>query len=777
MAVESVPVEKPKRGRKAKQASVEHIETEEKAVVESLKIPQIEDQQLSSDVPLQKSRRGRNAKHVSVEQVETVLKNTAEAVTVEIAPTVEVDAPVPVAKPKRGKKSKQESVEHIQSLNVETPVEQVEAQEQTTVTAVEKPKSGGRKTKQASQEQVEPVEEPAVESVAVPSTVKVDAPVAKPKRGKKTKQESVEQVEILLENTADAVSVHDIEKIEAQAAVVKFKRGKNLKPGSVEAEISPIEMIDTKEQPAVSVEKPRARGRRAKQESAEEITSVEENVAEAVVVEIAPTVEVDAPVPVAKPKRGKKTKQESVEHIQSLNVETPVEQVEAQEQTTVTAVEKPKPAGRKTKQASQGQVEPVEEPVVECLAVGAQEQTIVAPVEKTKRGGRRTKQDPECVVPNVSKEAPGETSAPRPEKPKGGRRAKQQKVSEMVENMIVQEVHVPEQTEEVKPQSEETSAETEDHLEAPVKPGRTRKARTVVTDEVPVKRARRGAADSAKENAASEETVEFPTQPLKRGRRPKSTVSADDTTITMVSNPLEVELTNIEAISVVDKKGKGKIQKKLMAVSENSSDQVGSIANNTSKSVNWKLDMDVKHEITPLSKPRKSRLKDNVPINIEVQPEPVEEQQVVKTVRGRRTRTDVEVEEEPAKSTPLKRVRRTAIETEASAQAIVPISKPVNIRSQARTTKRPEEVELSDKAVPNEPVKTTRRGAKSDAVKATSTTDRQKVVETISKATVVAATKGRGKAVTKRKAQEIDIEQAIDSEQSSKPRRGRAAKQ
>uniref|UniRef100_A0A4W5Q1D0 Marker of proliferation Ki-67 n=1 Tax=Hucho hucho TaxID=62062 RepID=A0A4W5Q1D0_9TELE len=696
-----------------------------------------------------------------------------------------------VPPPARGR-----SARRNETSSVEAPAEtmdSVDVQEKMAAdpVPVEKTKRG-RKAKQASVEGVESVQENAVESESdIPSIEDQqqtsDVPVEKPRRGRKAKP-SVEQVETVLENTVEAVSVTVTEKVEAQTPVVRSKRGRKPKQDSVEEveaevlEIPPIEIVEAKEMPAgVPVEKPRARGRRAKQES-EEAKTMEKNVAEVVAVDI-PTEEVEASVPFAKPKRGRKTKQESVEQVESVTVETPIEQVEAQEQTTVAPVEKPKRGGRKTKQASVEKVEPVEDHPVESLTVEveAQVETTLASVEKPKRVGRRTKQDPECVVPPVSTETPEETSAPPTETPKrGGRRAKQQKVPEVVEveNMVVQEVHLPAQTEiDAKPEREETEL-----LEAPVvKPGWGRKASAVVKDEVPAKRARRGAADNTKVPTAAEATVEVPTEPVKRGRRAaKSQVSADEITIAAESIPLEAEVTDTEVMTAVVRKGRGKAPKKGNAVSETTSDQANSIEgmeniDKDSKSVNWKPDLEVIHKVTPLPKQKTSRRNVTVPVTkVEEQAEWSEEQQVVKTVRGRRGRTYVEVKEETVQSTPSKRARHSTIEASA-AEAMVPISKPANKRNAARNMKT-EESNLSDKAVPKEPVKKTRRAARSTVaapVEATSTTPAvpEEVPETISEATVVAATKGRGKA-TKGKA----VSQEIDIEQSSKPRRGRAAR-
>ncbi|CAB1312338.1 unnamed protein product [Coregonus sp. 'balchen'] len=743
MAADPGPAEKPKRGRKAKQASVEKVETVQENAVESesAEIPPIEDQQPTSDVPVEKPRRGRKAKQASVKQVETVPENTVEAMNVPV--TEKVEAQTPVFRSKRGRKL--DSVEKVEAEVLEIPpIEIVEAKEMPASVAVEKPRARGRRAKQESEE-AKTMEENVAEVVAVdiPPTETVEAlvPVAKPKRGRKTKQESVEQVE------------------------------------SVSGE-TPFEQVEAQEQATVApVEKPKRGGRKTKQASVEQ---VEDHPVESLTVEVQEQTNVAL---VEKPKRGgRRTKQDPECVVPPVSTET-------QEETSAPPTEKPKRGGRRTKQAS---VEPVEDNPVESLTVEAQEQTTVAPVEKPKRGGR-TKQDPESVIPPVSTETQEETSAPPTEKPKrGGRRAKQQKVPEVVEveNMVVKEVHLSAQTEEVdaKPEREETVAEAEELLEARVvKPGWGRKARAVVKDEVPAKRARRGAADSTKVTTAAEATVEVPNEPVKRARRAaKSKVSADETTIAAESTPLESEVTDTEVMTVVVKKGRGKAPKKGN-VSETTSDKANYIegmetidedSKNTSTSVNWKPDLEVTHKVTPLPKQKKSRRNDTVPVTeVEEQPERIEEQQVVKAVRGRRARTNVEVKEETVQSTPSKRARHSAPET-AAAEATVPISKPVNKRNM-----KTEEPDLSDKAVPKEPVKKTRGAAKStDAatIEATSTAPAvpEEVPETVSEATVVTATKGRGKAPKKGKAvsQEIDIEQATESEQPSKPRRGRAAR-
>ncbi|CAB1337911.1 unnamed protein product [Coregonus sp. 'balchen'] len=451
----------------------------------------------------------------------------AEAVEEEqpAAPAEAVEEVEPVAAP-----AEAVEVEHLES---EEPAAPVKGRGKKTEGIVPPPARPSARRRGARHNESSSVE------AQVETIDSVDFLLKSRREDEKAKPASVEQVETVQENTVESISVPVTEKVEAQTRVVRSKRGRKPKQDSVEVveeevlEIPPIEIVEAKELSAsVPVEKPRARG------------TMEEHVAEAVVVEITSTEEMEAPVPVAKPKRGRKTKQEFVEQVESVSVETPVEQVEAQELTTVAPVEKPKRGGRKTKQAS---VEFVLEHPVESVTVDAeaQEQTVVAPVEKHKRG--RTKQNPESVVPPVSTETQEETSAPPTEKLKRGRRAKR-KVPEVVEveNMIVPEVHVPAQTEEVdaKPESEETIAEAEEHLEAPVvKSGRGRKARAVVKDEVPAKRKRRGAADSPKETTAAEATVGVPTEPVKRGKRAgKSTVFSNETTIAAESNPLEAEV-------------------------------------------------------------------------------------------------------------------------------------------------------------------------------------------------------------------------------------------
>uniref|UniRef100_A0A8K9WV29 Marker of proliferation Ki-67 n=1 Tax=Oncorhynchus mykiss TaxID=8022 RepID=A0A8K9WV29_ONCMY len=719
MAVDPVPAEKLKRGRKAKQASVERVESVQENAVESesAEIPPIEDQQPTSDVPVEKPRRGRKSVSVEtpIEQVEA-----QEQATV-----------APVEKPKRGgRKTKQASVEQVEDHPVDSLT--VELQEQTTVAPVEKPKRGGRKTKQASIEKVEPVADHPVECLTVELQEQTTvAPVEKPKRGgRKTKQASVEQVE---DHPVESLTV-ELQEQTTVAPVEKPKRGgRKTKQASVE-KVEPVEdhpiqslTVEAKEQTTVApVEKPKRGGRKTKQASVEQVEPVEDHPVESLTVEVEAQ-EQTTVAPVEKPKRGgRKTKQASVEQVEDHPIESLT--VEAKEQTTVAPVEKPKRGGRKTKQASVEQVEPVEDHTVETLTVELQEQTTLASVEKPKRVGRRTKQDPGLV------------------------------------------------------EREEAVADAEELLEAPVvKPGWRRKAKAVVKDEVPAKRARRGAADSTKVPTVAEATVEVPSEPVKRGRRAaKSKVSADETTIAAESTPLEAEV-----MTAVVRRGKA--PKKGNAVSETTSDQANSIEgmetidedSKTSKSVNWKPDLEVTYKVTPLPKQKTSRRNDTVPVTkVEEQPERSEEQQVVKTVRGRRARSYVAVKEETVQSTPSKRARHSNIETSA-AEATVPISKPVNERNAARSMTT-EEADLSDKAVPKEPVKKTRRAAKSTAaapVEATSTTPAVPEGETIPDATVVAATKGRGKATKgKTVSQEIDIEQSTESEQPCKPRRGRAAR-
>lgn len=211
------------------------------------------------------------------------------------------------------------------------------------------------------------------------------------------------------------------------------------------------------------------------------------------------------------------------------------------------------------------------------------------------------------------------------------------------------------------------------------------------------------------DTTAAKAAVEVQTEPVKRGRRAgKSTVSANEITIAAESNPLEAEVTDTEVMTVVVKKGRGKAPKKAKAVSETTSDQKSSIegmetidevSKNTSKSVNRKPDLEVTHMVTPLPKQRKSRRNDTIPIcKVDERTAQVEEQKVV---RGKGAITNVEVIE-TAQSTYSKRAHHGATEsTETStAEAAVRISKPVNKRNTARNTKKIEEADLSNKAVP-----------------------------------------------------------------------------
>uniref|UniRef100_A0A3P8ZWP0 FHA domain-containing protein n=1 Tax=Esox lucius TaxID=8010 RepID=A0A3P8ZWP0_ESOLU len=813
-----VPVQKSRRGRNAKQASVEQVETVFESTLDAVTVHVPE--KVEAQMPVVKSKRGRWPKPDSFETevleispIEVVgskdrpanvpvVKSQARGGNskldldfMETDVTQEQTTVAPVENPKRGgRKAKQASLDQVKPVEeqaVEAVTVQVEAEEQTTVAPVEKPKRGGRKAKQASLDQVKPVEEQAVEAVTVQVEAEEQTTVAsveKPKRGgRKAKQASLDQVKPVEEQAVEAGPVQvEAEEQTTVALVEKPKRGgRKAKQASLD-QVEPVEEqaveagpvhVEAEEQTTVApVEKPKRGGRKAKQASLDQVEPVEEQTVEAGPVHVEAEEQTTvAPVekpkrggrkakqasldqeqttvaPVEKPKRGgRKAKQASLDQVEPIEeqaIEAVTVQVEAEEQTTVALVEKPKRGGRKAKQASLDQVEPVEEQAVEAgiVQVEAEEQTTVVPVEKPKRGGRRTKQDPESVVPPVDKKAPEETSALPTEKPKRGRKGKQEKSGEQ--------------------------------LEVPVKPGQARKARAVVKDEVPAKRARRGAADFTKVSTATK----VPTEPLKRGRRlAKSTVSVDDVTVVADHNPSEAEVTDTEVMAVVVKKEQGKAQKRGMATLE-TFDQESSVnvPKNTPKSVNWKTNLDVTYEITPLPNQKKSRRNVGAPLHFEEQPKSVEEQQVVKTVRGRRAKMYAEVEEETTKPTQSKRARASATEyLETSAETTDPISKPVNKRNTGRNTKT-EEADLSDKAISKEPVKKTRRGAKYTLAavdEAPSITVTEKVPETDSEAKVVAATKGRGKALKKGKvlSQEIDIEQAM--EPLSKPRRGRAARQ
>ena len=687
------------------------------------------------DVPV----RGRGRKkteeivHTSVRQSgrNRVAQTANEGTEAPVEDLAVVEKPIPdmapASKPKRGRKAKQDAVEEAETLqntdavsNEITETEIATSQDPICDIALEKPRRG-KKPKQSSAE-------PSV-AVVVPRA----------RRGKMIKQESaVKEVE-----TVEVLQTESLETVKTSVPVEKPRRGRKVKQDSVEqADIVDVIQKESLEaiEPSVPVEKPR-RGKKGKQESVEQAATVEESA-----VDIPVTEEEEVKVPASKPKRARKTKQDSVEQVnESCSEAASAETLVCQEQT-IMAAEKPKRGGRRLKQDAVEQVPAVETAsVVEPVENEVQEQAAVI-LAKPKRGGRKTKQDVEVEAAPAPTDKPDKTSVAPAEKPKRGRRTKQE--------VLTQEEKV----------DAEPSVETEalEEVDVPVtKPGRGRKVTAIVKEEIAppssAKKARRGATVVAVEVASeaavpvtksttrgrgikmskdvSVITAEIQPEPIKRGRRgAKSADAVPDKATSAEEIPVDEKM----AVTEVEvKKGKGRLSKKVKDAGTVQEDQTEvtqeSDVENTrkpSKSVNWKAQLEMTQEIQ------------------NVTPVPA------RASRGRRAK----IEEEPsaAESTPVKVGSK---------------------RKSLKTLEKAEESELSD-PVPTGPVKRARRGAKStDATPLTDITGA--TVEVTNASTSEAPegppAKGKGRVSKKGKTLSVDTEKN-EEEEKSKPRRGRAGK-
>ncbi|XP_028423462.1 proliferation marker protein Ki-67 isoform X6 [Perca flavescens] len=385
----------------------------------------------------------------------------------------------------------------------------------------------------------------------------------KPRRGRNAKTASDDQpemgpekavetpvAEISTEAVSDQTPMKENESAPpAEEAVLKPVRGRKTKPTPVEPpqpeknEVVINEPLTADAQPQKSIPtlgKAR-RGRQTKPDAVERNEVMEDTV-------VAVETKQQSQPPV-RAKRGRNAKQEE-EKLESTSVET-------------AASQEPAKKLRRTRKAEQD-VEPREVQAVEMVIpekteaplvaepVTMDEQTAVA--AKPRRGGRKAKQDPEVQeVPAVS----------ATDKLKRGRRGK----------LVTEEVGVPAVVPEEQP-DHELEAEEKNIAEpdAPViKPSRARGVKTSVKNEVsqaiPAKRARRGAALPLDESSA-ESTAPAPTsvEPAKRGRRAAAAKpTADDATVTGEQpNP-----------------------------TEDSSDAVVEDAKMSKRSVRWKSDLEV----------------------------------------------------------------------------------------------------------------------------------------------------------------------------------------
>uniref|UniRef100_A0AAQ5YJC6 FHA domain-containing protein n=1 Tax=Amphiprion ocellaris TaxID=80972 RepID=A0AAQ5YJC6_AMPOC len=310
----------------------------------------------------------------------------------------------------------------------------------------------------------------------------------------------------------------------AEEAVVKPLRGRKTKQTPVEPAKPEPEQKDAvsgeqaqPQQPMpATAAKPR-RGRKTKLDTEEQ-----HEVAEDTVVKVETTLQSEPPV---RSKRGRNAKQE-------VAVENNAKTAESQE---------PVQKGRRTRKTQQDHVEPrevqttevvpekEEAPVAEPVTVNEQ-----APVAtKPRRGGRKAKQDTESVTHVESTEVQEVPVVSSTSKHQRGRRGKQ----------VSEEAAVTAEDPDCDLEAEEKK--NAEPAAPVVKPSKARGVKTSVKNEisqtVPAKRARRGAAPPPEEaSAESTESATTSIEPAKRGRRAAAKPTKDEATVTSDhANPSE----------------------------------------------------------------------------------------------------------------------------------------------------------------------------------------------------------------------------------------------
>ncbi|XP_059180607.1 proliferation marker protein Ki-67 [Centropristis striata] len=507
---------KPRRGRKTKKP--------EESVPEQQDVPSIQ----SDEVPQPEVTKDEDANNVCSDQLEVAptendenkpsetMETVAQVPVTESLPEVtEMDAPVIQKKTVRGRRAK--------VVESESADGQHEAAEEPVVSLPVR----GRRGKKTE--------------VAAPAAVRQTTRGRNAKSQENPTDDAEVQQEKAVETPAAEISTEAVidqtpsvtenkSAPPAEEAVVKPVRGRKTKQTPIEPpqpEPEKNEVIDepvTDAQPQKSVPalvKPR-RGRKTKADAVEENEVVEDTV-------VAMETKEQAQPPV-RAKRGRNAKQEE-EKMETTSVETTKSQEPAKKVRRTRKAEQEEPEV----QAVETVPEEAEAPLV-AEPVKIDEQAAVA--AKPRRGGRKAKLDTESEAPVVSTEVQ-EIPAVTCNKLKRGKRGKQ--VAEEVEAPAA----VPEEKHDNQLEAEEKKdAETEVPV---VKPSKARGAKTSVKNEVsqavPAKRVRRGAAPPVEENSAESTVVvsePASVEPVKRGRRAAAKPTAEEATVTSVqANPSE----------------------------------------------------------------------------------------------------------------------------------------------------------------------------------------------------------------------------------------------
>ncbi|XP_008288023.1 proliferation marker protein Ki-67 isoform X2 [Stegastes partitus] len=536
-----------------------------------------------------KPKRGRNAKNASdgqVEIVQEVVAETAVEPESEQSPAVDVDhkaddgaAPKEkaVLKPRRGRKAKpeqsvpeQQDEPCVQTEDVpQADMAKADANDQMEVLpgGTDENTSDAKETiLQAPETESLPDVETAASKVTEVNAGEVQKKPVRGRRAKVVESKRAEDKQEAAEYSEEPVVTAPVrgrrgKKVEAAAppAVRQTTRGRNAKSKEVTSDQPAVETQLMTEVPteAVSVQttsqengsastteeavvKP-LRGRKTKQ------TPVEPEENEAVSDEQAQPQQ-PAPPSAGKPRRGRKTKPDTEEQHEAAEdkVETPQQseppvrvkrgrntrQEEKMDSDAKTAKsQEPVQKVRRTRKPEQDEQEVV---VAEEGEAPLSEPVSVAPVAaKPRRGGRKAKQDTESVTPVESaevQEVPVVSSTSKPQRGRRGKQASEEAVA-TAEN----------------PEHELEAEEKKDAEPAApvVKQSRARGAKTSAKSEisqvVPAKRARRGAAPPPEEaSTESTESAAATVEPAKKGRRAAAKATTDETMETSnQANPSE----------------------------------------------------------------------------------------------------------------------------------------------------------------------------------------------------------------------------------------------
>ncbi|XP_069373193.1 proliferation marker protein Ki-67 isoform X2 [Paralichthys olivaceus] len=571
------------------------------------------------DVP--KTRRGRNATKASDDQATSANEVCADQLegvsngndenktfveeTVPLAPVIEslpevdteTDAAISQKKSVRGRRAK--------IVESKTTEDKLEAKEDTVVSA---PVRGRRGKK------TEATATPAVRQTTRTRNAKSQGNASDDKL-EVAPEKSLEMqpvAEIPSEAVSDQTSLINTSQEEndtappAEEAVVKPVRGRKTKqtpvalphPEPEKTEVSEGPLMTEPQQLIPTVVKPR-RGRKIKSDTTEQTGTSEDT---AITVE--PKQESQPPVRAKRGRNAKQGEEKQENDVQTISAAT-------------SDVQEPVKKSRRTRKTEEEHVKPMEEEEIQADEAVVPEEAEALPVAepleknepvpvtaKPKRGGRKAKLAAESETPVESTEVEEVPVV----KPKRGRRGKE----------ATEEAEVPEAKSDQ--ELEEKTAEPD----APVvKPTRARAVKNQVSQVIPAKRARRGAAPLTEDTNTESTTLDLSVpaaEPAKRGRRAAAKPTTDE--LTVISD----QVTTSEDLS--------------SAVTED--------VKVSKRSVKWKADL----EVTQIPKATP-----------------------VKAVRGRKTKLDAEsknmsndadkteekdLSEEVIEAQPVKRARRGA---------------------------------------------------------------------------------------------------------------------